>query len=188
MGTLEFNEANTIFENDLKKLTRETVDLELLIKEMTLAAKINKYELPTGYEFAKRINDAIVTTENNFISTFNNQLQSINTAEITQHFNRFVEPIVRKDGSESNRPKLTKYKKISQNYRPRKLADALEDFLLFKKLFRVLSPILQSLKISESIIQHFAIWIVKAKTFQIKQRSEHKFISTWLALYITITI
>jgi TnpA family transposase len=183
LGTMGFKDANTIFETDLKRLARGTTDPESLIKEMTLIARNSKYELPASYEFAKRINETIVTTENNFISAFNRQFESINTKEITQKFNRFIEPITRKDGSESTRPKLTQYKKISQNYKPRKLAEALDDFLLFKHLFNVVNPILQSLELSVSIIQHFAIWIIKAKTFQIKQRSEHK-IQFYLACFV----
>ncbi|XSZ47697.1 hypothetical protein ACP8HZ_05145 [Francisella noatunensis] len=54
---------------------------------------------------------------------------------------------------------------------------------MFKHLFNVVNPILQSLEISVGIIQHFAIWIIKAKTFQIKQRSKHK-IQFYLACFI----
>lgn len=183
LGTMGFKDANTIFETDLKRLTKGTTDPETLIKELTIIAKAGKYELPASYEFAKRINETIVTTENNFISAFNRQFENINTKEITQKFDMFIEPITRNDGSESNRPKLTQYRKISQNYKPRKLSGALDDFLLFKHLFNVVNPILQSLEISVGIIQHFAIWIIKAKTFQIKQRSKHK-IQFYLACFI----
>ncbi|XSZ47698.1 hypothetical protein ACP8HZ_05150 [Francisella noatunensis] len=58
-----FRDANTIFETDLKRLTEGNNIPRNARKELTIIAKAGKYELPASYEFAKRINETIVTTE-----------------------------------------------------------------------------------------------------------------------------
>jgi hypothetical protein len=158
LGIKPFKESEDTFDKELYKLTNNTIDLETIIKELTLFAKTNKFELPSSYLFAKKINEAILEREKNFINSFNEQFSKIDNDIVSKHFDTFLEPIIRNDGSESNRPKLTSYKKVNQSYRPRKLALAVEDFLLFKDLFEVVSPIIKSLGITDEIIQHFAIW------------------------------
>ena len=174
LGIKPFKESEDTFDKELYKLPNKTIDLETIIKELTSFAKLNKFELPSSYLFAKKINEAILEREKSFINSFNQQFDIIDNNIVSKHFDTFLEPIIRNDGSESNRPKLTSYKRVNQSYRPSKLALAVDDFLLFKDLFEVVSPIIKSLGITDEIIQHFAIWIVKAKIFQIKQRSEEK--------------
>jgi TnpA family transposase len=183
LGIISYSETSTIFQSDLTNLANKHVDPEILIKELTFKAKNRKSELPSNYQLAKKINSQLVNTEKKLMLSFNAAFNQTLNPELSDKFASFLEPIVQSDGTDSNRPMLTKYKKIIQSYKPRKLSESLKDFLLFKQLYLVISPIIKSLMISEEVIQHYAIWIVKAKIFQINQKENEK-INFYLACFV----
>jgi len=73
--------------------------------------------------------------------------------------------------SKTTRYKLTLLKKLSQSIKPSKVKERADDLFYMKELYKHLETILSSLKLGHEGIRYYANSVLKAKVFQLNQRS-----------------
>ena len=66
---------------------------------------------------------------------------------------------------------ITRLKTLYQSTRPSKIRHSLQNFLIIKKLFEELKPVIESLDLSTEATRYYAQWVLKSKTSQISDLS-----------------
>lgn len=74
--------------------------------------------------------------------------------------------------TKTTRHKLTLLKNLSQSTRPTKVKEKADDLKYFAELYRELTPVLLAMNLSYEGIRYYAGSVIKAKVFQLKQRSD----------------
>ncbi|MCP4494343.1 MAG: DUF4158 domain-containing protein, partial [Gammaproteobacteria bacterium] len=72
-------------------------------------------------------------------------------------------------GQPYKRAKLVGIKYLNQSTRPAKIKESVNDFLVIKKLYQQLSPLINILPLTPQATQYYAVWVYKARAAQVKQ-------------------
>ena len=70
-------------------------------------------------------------------------------------------------GDSYQRPLLTRLKIITQSMRPAQIKNGMHNFLIIKKLFKEIKPIVETLALSVEATKYYAQWVIKAKVTQV---------------------
>ena len=80
-----------------------------------------------------------------------------------------------KDGK-STMYRLTLLKKSNQSTKTSKIKENIRDYKLFKEMYTELFSIIDQIKLSTELIQHYAQFVIKSQVFQISRRGDKRYL------------
>jgi len=158
-GYVEFSSAETFFEELVQDMVAQQMHPRKLFYFLVEKLRNKKIELPSY--------DRIVRTITEKFNGFEKKVLQILAHVITPELQEALEQMISTTGDHYQRTLLTRLKGINQSMRPRQIKHGMRNFLIIKKLFKELKPIIKSLSLSSEATQYYAQWAVKAKTTQI---------------------
>lgn len=171
-GAQPFDEkVKTTFRKEIQHLIFQQTRPKQIISTLVESFQRRKIEIPGYNTFRLMITDELNRFETNLLSTIKKQLN--NQQKIL--LDGLLDPVSIQSGgpTEENdrylRPRVTLMKNISQSTRPAKIKQSVQDFSEVKGIFNQLKQPIDALGLSQESIKYYAIWVKKAKTFQLVQ-------------------
>ena len=158
-GYVEFSSAETFFEELVQDMVAQQMHPRKLFYFLVEKLRNKKIELPSY--------DRIVRTITEKFNGFEKKVLQTMAHVITPEQQEALEQMISTTGDHYQRTLLTRLKCINQSMRPRKIKHGMRNFLIIKKLFKELKPVIKSLSLSSEATQYYAQWAVKAKATQI---------------------
>ena len=158
-GYVEFSSAEDFFEELVQDMVSQQMHPRKLFYFIVEKLRSKKIELPSYDRIVRTITEKFNSFEKNVLQTI--------ARVITPELEEALEQMISTAGEHYQRTLLTRLKGINQSMRPRQIKHGMRNFLIIKKLFKELKPIIESLSLSSEATQYYAQWTVKAKTTQI---------------------
>ncbi len=158
-GYVEFSSAEDFFEELMQDMVAQQMHPRKLFYFIVEKLRSKKIELPSYDRIVRTITEKFNGFEKNVLQTI--------ARVITPELEEALEQMISTAGEHYQRTLLTRLKGINQSMRPRQIKHGMRNFLIIKKLFKELKPIIESLSLSSEATQYYAQWTVKAKTTQI---------------------
>jgi len=160
-GYTEFRKVEEVFENIVKDLVASQMHPRKLFYVVMEALRNKKIEVPSYDRIARSMTQKFNAFEKD---AWQNISQVITSAQAEA-----LDQLTSTAGEEYQRPLLTRLKVITQSLRPAQIKHGMHNFLIIKKLFKELSPIIDSLALSVEATKYYAQWVMKAKVTQITE-------------------
>ena len=128
--------------------------------------------------------DKIVRTITDELNRFEKQALDIIKYNINQEQEGVLQDLLATDGEYYRRPLLTKLKQMSQSVRPGKIKLAVHSFLIVKKLFKEVEPLIDKLSLSSEATVYYAKWVIKAKITQLTDIKDKRLRCLYLLAFI----
>ncbi|MFS8083892.1 MAG: DUF4158 domain-containing protein, partial [Ginsengibacter sp.] len=169
-GISRFNDQEKeLFLTEIDRLVSNKMRPKLIIIKLIDIFQKKKIEIPSYNQFS----DAIVNAENRFESNLMSILEKHLDVKQIEQLDALL-PNENNDQSDAElyqRAPITKLKNIIESSRPEKIKASVKRFILIKNLFDSMKNAIDALALSPESRKYYAIWIQKAQTFQIIQRS-----------------
>ncbi len=145
------------------ELTEDLVDKQLSPRKIVFSLvdmlRDKKIEVPQYDTFARTISDAI----NRYEQHNQNKLLPL----LTPQYQQILLSLLDKVKADYQRPLLVGLKTISQSIRPSQIKRSLQGFLMIKKLYEEVEPLITALDLSPEALRYYAKWVIKAKVTQL---------------------
>jgi hypothetical protein len=166
-GYVEFSKAEDFFESTVKDLVANQMHPRKLFYVLVETLRNKKIELPSYDRIARSITEKFNAFEKTALITIENAITSVQKEALDQ--------LTSTTGEYYQRLLLTRLKTITQSMRPAKIKHGMHNFLIIKKLFKEIQPLVESLSLSVEATKYYAQWVIKAKVTQIAEMVEpHK--------------
>lgn len=166
-GYIEFDASNNPFESVVDDLVKSQMNPRKLFYVLIDTLRNKKTEIPSYDKIARTITGKFNTFENTILKT----IASIITPEQEEALNQ----LTKTTEEHYQRPLLIRLKIITQSIRPSQIKYGIHNFLIIKKLFQEVQPIIGALSLSTEATRYYAKWVTKAKITQITDIAErHK--------------
>ncbi|MBA2655926.1 MAG: Tn3 family transposase [Tatlockia sp.] len=175
-GYIEFSNATEFFDEAVGDMVDKQMHPRKMFYVLIEQLRQKKIELP-GYDRAAR------TITEQFNGFEKNALQ-IMSDEIRPEQQEALNQIISTQGEFYERSLLTRLKIITQSIRPKQIKTGMHNFLIIKKLFKEISPLIKKLALSTEATKYYAQWVTKAKTTQIAEMVEPHKRHLYLAAFV----
>lgn len=166
LGYKPFKSSTKLFKGFISDLINKQLSPRKIVFSVIDLLNEKKIEVPNYNTFAKEI-----TKQHN---QFENGLINHLSSAITEENKKVLDGLIEKD-EYYQRPLLIGLKTISQSTQPAKINKSLHGFLILKKIYTELSPLINQLNISSEAIRYYGCWVIKAKVTQITDiTDEHR--------------
>jgi TnpA family transposase len=170
LGISRFDDkSKKLFLVEIDRLVSKKLRPKLIIIKLIDILRKKKIEVPNYSQFS----DAIVDAENRFESNLMSILEKhLDTKQIEQL--DALLPNEKNDQSDKEFYQcapITKLKNIIESSRPEKIKTSVKRFIFIKNLFDSMKNVIDALTLSPESRRYYAIWVQKAQTFQMIQRS-----------------
>lgn len=159
LGYTAFSES----EDFVRSLVREMVSKQMhprnIMSAISETLRYKKIEMPSYTYLAK-----LMTWEFNH---FENKMVELIGKSITAEQSDALDQLIAKSGEFYDRPLITRLKFVVQSTRPKKIQHGVHNFLIIKRIFQEIFPLINQLSLSAEATQYYAAWIIKAKVTQI---------------------
>ena len=174
MGYKVFNDLKKSFlEDEAYRLSSEhLLPNELFYRLVEYLIK-ERIEIPSYALFVDIISEAINNYENNLIAKVN--------ASLSNSDKKCIDKLLDIDDEYSGddkknlklkRYKLTFLKRLNQSIKPSKISSFIDDYSYLKDLYKMLEKAIQSLNLSNPIIEYYGISVLKSQIFQLSRRKD----------------
>jgi TnpA family transposase/uncharacterized FlaG/YvyC family protein len=175
-GYVEFSSAEIFLEEVVEDMVAQQMHPRKLFYFLIEKLRNKKIELPSYDRIARIITEKFTLFEKTTLQTMANA--------ITPELQEALDQLTNTTGEYYQRPLLTRLKTITQSMRPRQIKHGMHNFLIIKKLFKEIKPLVETLSLSSEATQYYAQWIRKAKITQITDMSEPLKRYLYLAAFI----
>jgi TnpA family transposase len=166
-GCTEFAQAGDLFENIIQDLVVSQMHPRKLFYVLVETLQHKKIEVPSYDRIARSITQKFNAFEKAALQTI--------TQTLTPSQAEALEQLLATPEAEYQRPLLTRLKVFTQSLRPAQIKHGMHNFLIIKKLFNELNPVVDSLALSVEATKYYAQWVIKAKVSQLSEIVEpHK--------------
>ncbi|HRD71026.1 MAG TPA: Tn3 family transposase [Legionella sp.] len=178
-GHVEFSNAKAFFEEAVEDMVNQQMHPRKLCYLIVERLRNKKIELPSYDRIVKTITEKFNAFERNTLHTMSNV--------ITQVHQEALDHLTITTGEYYERPLLTQLKTITQSMRPKQIKHGIRNFLIIKKLFNEIKPIIDALSLSAEATKYYAQWVIKAKVTQITDMVESNKRYLYLVAFIDHT-
>lgn len=158
-GYTEFSKAADLFENIVQDLVASQMYPRKLFYILIETLRNKKIEAPSYDRIARSVTQKFNAFEKAALQTISRMI----TSEQAEALNQLTST----PKEEYQRPLLTRLKVFNQSLRPAQIKHGMHNFLIIKKLFKEIKPIIDSLSFSIEATKYYAQWVMKAKVTQI---------------------
>lgn len=169
----QFDEsARQLLIRETKNIVVKKFKLKSILISLIDLLYSKRIEIPTYNAFAEIITDVLNDFEKGLQEKLSGLLDE-HKRKILDNFLTRIESETAKD-PKSFRYKITNLKKFSHSTKPSKINENTESLSFFKNIFNSLQEIIISLNLSPETIEYYAIWSIKADTFQMISKNDDK--------------
>lgn len=166
-GYVESSGAEALSEELVKDLVAQQMHPRKIFYLLIEKIRSKRIELPSYDKIAR-----IITEEFSFFEK--TTLQAMESI-ITPYHQEALDQLTDTSGEYYQRPLLTRLKTVTQSMRPMHIRHGMRNFLIIRKLFQEIEPIVKVLSLSAGATKYYAQWVIKAKATQITDMIEpHK--------------
>lgn len=167
LGYSNFNDATKTFESATDEMVSKQAHPAKILSSIVALLITKKIEVPS-YDYIARM---LTIKYNEFEKEIIKKIKT-NISEPQQE--ALAQLLVTVEG-DYQRPLVTRLKHINQSTRPAKIKYGIRNFLIIKKLFFEIKPLIDVLNLSNGAISYYAKWLIKAQSYQtISMVEEHK--------------
>lgn len=175
-GCVEFSNSEDFFEGVVEDLVVNQMHPRKIFYVLVETLRNKKIELPSYDRIARSITEKFSTFEKTALKTIANVMTPFQK-EALDHLITTEE--------DYHRPLLTRLKTITQSMRPAQIKHGMHNFIIIKKLFKELQPLIEKLSLSVEATKYYAQWVIKAKVTQIIDMVEPRKRYLHLVAFIT---
>lgn len=157
LGYKSFSEAIEFFDSTIAELVSRQMHPRKIFHSIVELLIGKKIEIPS-YDFIAK---AITKNFNVFEAEISRKLSASITDTQIEALNQLLVST-----GEYQRPLLTRLKQLCFSTRPSKIKQGIRNFLVIKKLFNEISPLIKELDLSSEATRYYAQWLIKAQTHQ----------------------
>lgn len=155
-----------LLKEEIIRLTHKQIRPQEIMQICVNNLRDRKVELPTYHVFA----DLITTVFNQF----ENDLVTIIGNNLTQEQHNILDELlpVDSDGQKESyykRAKITALKHINHTIKPGKIKQGIQNLLTIEAIRNDFQPIIDALNLSPESRKYYAVWVIKARSLQVKQ-------------------
>ncbi|UII79557.1 Tn3 family transposase [Flagellimonas sp. CMM7] len=164
IGARLFADWRESFEKEVDGLVRTALKPKQIIKALVRICQEKKVELPSYRVFVETISTSLKNLENELLekvgrSLSDDQKSTIDT--ILKMEKSSGQPI-----SPTNPYLITTIKSPEQEIAPMKIKESLTDFSIVADLYREFRDCLDSLELSDQLLNYYAVWLIKSTHIQ----------------------
>ncbi len=172
IGARLFIDWKIDFENEVNALVRTALRPKQIIKTLLRICKENKFEIPSYRIFAETISKSLNNLENELLNKVDKSLSDNQKNTID---------VILKMGKDNNKPisptnpyLVTTIKSPEQEITPRKIKQSLDDFSIVADLYKEFTDCLDSLELSDQLLNYYAVWLIKSAHVQLLALKEQE--------------
>lgn len=160
------------FENEVKGLVRTALKPKQIIKSLVRICEEKKTEIPSYRIIAEMISTSLVNLEIELLEKVD---KSLNRDQ------KNLIDMILKMGKDSKKPisptnpyLITTIKSPEQEITPRKIKESLEDFYVVADLYKEFKECLDSIYLSDQLLNYYAVWLIKSTHLQLLALKDKK--------------
>ncbi len=150
---------------EIRRLISKTIRPRKMLSHLYNYLLVNQVEYPSYSIILKLITQELNKFEQSMLDTISKTISK----ETESRLKGLLNKITVVDEDEDNLYKVTVLKKISQSTKPGKIKTSLLGFEEIKQIFLGINQTVAPLKLSPELIRYYAVWVGKARTFQLLQ-------------------
>ena len=177
LGYTAFSESEDLLQSLIQDMVSKQMHPRNLLSAISETLRYKKIEMPSYTYLAK-----LMTREFNH---FEDEKIKVVGKSITTEQSAALDQLIAKSGEFYDRPLITRLKFVVQSTRPKKIQHGVHNFLIIKKLFQEILPLINQLSLSAEASQYYAAWIVKAKVTQVTDITNANKRYLYLAAFIS---
>lgn len=162
------------------ELTEDLVEKQLAPRKIVFSLvdllRDKNIEVPQYDTFSKIIGETI----NRYEQNNRNKLEPLLTAPYRQNLMQLID----KTNETYQRPLLVGLKTISQSVKPKQIKRSMHGFLIIKKLYDEIEPLITNLGLSPEATRYYAQWVIKAKTTQLTGMTDNTTCCLYLLAFV----
>ena len=163
LGYSSFKQNITLFREVVSDLVSKHISPRKVVFSLIDWLNEKKIEVPRYNKFAEEIGKQYNEFEQNIIK----QLSLV----VTETDKLALDGLIEKS-EYYQRPLMVGLKTIRQSIQPNQINKSVHGFIIIKKLFNELCPLIEKLNISPEAIRYYGKWVIKAKITQIADISD----------------
>ena len=157
LGYKSFTEATAFFDSTVSEFVSRQIHPRDILTSIVQLLVSKKIEIPS-YDFIAKV----ITKKFNI---FEKKISKKITENITIPQKEALDQLLVSLG-EYQRPLLTRLKQLCFSTKPAKIKQGIRNFLIIKKLFNEVKPLIDALNLSNEAVRYYAQWLIKAQTYQ----------------------
>lgn len=135
-----------------------------------------KIECPSYDKIVRVITEKLMTFEKSKLQVIASQIKPSQEEALTQ---------LTSTTQNYERPLLIRLKTITQSIRPAQIKQGMHHFLIIKKLFKEIAPLINHLALSPEATKYYAQWVIKSKVTQLTDMADSHKRYLYLASFVS---
>lgn len=152
---------------ETKYLVTKQISPSSIFRSLCDFIRTHSIEIPAYHMLATLITQTIRTSEKNLLETIQTQLNSQQKTALDSLFDKLPD-----DTMGRHTYKISRYKSLTELMKLSAIRSNMNSLKELKELYYLLISLINSLHLSEELIEYYAQYVLAADVFQIKQRNQ----------------
>jgi TnpA family transposase len=158
-GHRRFAQCKKFFMNVVRRYVEKQVHPRKIFDSVIETLEHEKIEIPTYHQLENQISKTFTAFEQRLVDIIENT--------IARAQSKALDELTATNPGYYQRSLLTRIKMINQSLLPGKIKQSLHGFLILKRLYRELTPLIEALNLSPETAAYYGKWVIKAKMSQL---------------------